>query len=149
MATYLTAAELTRLERMVGEAHKPASMRMLVEADLDDHAMQAQVKDSAGLTPIDPDTGITTVGYVITVDLYKAASLAWHQKAGIYAEQFDFSADGGQFSRSQGYHMCIAQAKRYADMSQGWVPITHGVPPDGDATDAFQDYLDDGGGLPS
>lgn len=149
MATYLTQAELTRLERMVGEGHKPADLRMLTEADLDDAAYQALVKDSAGLTPIDPDTGIATVGYVNTVNLYKAASIAWNMKAAIYAEQFDFEADGGKFSRSQGYHMCVKQAARYSDMAFGWAPVTVAQPSDQDAVDAFQQYLDDGGGLPS
>lgn len=143
MATYLTGPELSRLERMVGEGHKATAMRMLTEADLDDAAFLSLVKDSAGLVPV-------ATGYVTTVDLYRAASIGWHQKAGIYAEQFDFEADGGKFSRSQGYHMCIAQAKRYADMSgHRYTAIAVATEPDADAADAFQDYLDDGGGLPA
>jgi hypothetical protein len=126
VATYLTDDELSRLERMTGEAHKPENLRMLTEADLDDHAFMARVKDVYGEAPLDAD-GTANADYTLTVDLYKAASYAWHQKAGVYAEQFDFEADGGKFTRSQGYHMAIAQAKRYADMASGWAPVDMGV----------------------
>lgn len=143
MATYLSAAELTRLEKMAGEAHKPTSARMLDEDDFDAHALQALLKDSAGLTPIDPDTGITTVDYVNTVDLYRAASYAWHQKAGVYAEQFEFKADGGLFKRNQAYDMCVKQAARYADMAQSNTTTIAPVARDNDSIDAFQAYLDE------
>lgn len=143
MATYLTADELARLEKMTGEAHKPTTARLLDEADLDAHALQSLVKDSAGLTPVDPDTGITTVGYVNTVDLYRAASYGWHQKAGVYAEQFEFMADGGLFKRNQAYDMCVKQAARYADMAQSNFTTITPVERDADSTNAFQDYLDE------
>jgi len=123
VATYLTADELARLERMTGEAHKPDTMRMLTEDDLDDAAYLARVKDVDDETPQDED-GVANADYTNTVDLYKAASIAWNQKASIYAEQFAFTADGATFQRNQGYHMCVAQAKRYADMASGWAPVT-------------------------
>ena len=122
MATYLTAAELARLERMTGEAHKPAAMRMLAEADLDDAAYLARVKDADGEAPMLAD-GTANSAYTNTVDLYKAASICWMQKASVLAEQFTFTADGGTFQRNQAYHAAVAQAKRYADMSSGWTPV--------------------------
>ena len=128
MATYLTDTELARLERMTGEAHKATEQRMLTEEDLDDHAFLARVPDVAGLNPQD-SLGVATTGYVNTVDLYKAASLAWHQKAGVYAEQFAFTADGATFQRNQGYDMCVKQAARYADMASGWAQVEPSVAP--------------------
>lgn len=126
MATYLTATELARLERLAGEAHKPTAMRMLSEADLDDAAFLARVIDVNGEAP-QTSAGVANADYTNTVDIYKAASLAWHQKAGILAEQFTFSADGGTFQRNQAYHAAIAQAKRYSDMASGWTPVTQAV----------------------
>ena len=126
MATYLTAAELARLERLAGEAHKSAPNRTLAEADLDDAAYLSRVVDSNGITPQD-ETGTANAAYVNTVDLYRAASICWSQKAGIFAEEFAFSADGGAFQRNQKYHMAVAQAKRYADMAAGWTPILPAV----------------------
>jgi len=128
VATYLTDAELARLERMTGEAHKDTAQRMLTEADLDDAAFLARVPDVAGLNP-QTSLGVATTGYVDTVDLYKAASIAWHQKAGVYAEQFAFTADGATFQRNQGYDMCIKQAARYADMASGWTPVDQSITP--------------------
>jgi len=122
MATYLTADELARLERMTGEAHKSAADRTLDEADLDDAAFQARTVDADGEAPLNAD-GTANTDYTNTVDLYKAASIAWNQKAAIFAEQFSFTADGATFQRNQAYHAAVAQAKRYADMSSGWTPV--------------------------
>lgn len=125
--TYLTAEELARLERMVGEAHKDVGVRLLADADMDDAAYLARTVDSAGEAPQDAD-GTANALYVNTVDLYKAASILWMQKASIFAEQFTFTADGGTFQRNQAYHAAVAQAKRYADMASGWTPVTSAVP---------------------
>ncbi len=118
MATYLTDTELARLARMAGEAHKTAAERMVDDDDLDDHAFLSRIKDTDGEVPISTD-GTANTDYTNTVDLYKAASLAWMQKASIYAEQFSFSADGSTFQRNQAYHAALKQAMRYADMASG------------------------------
>lgn len=123
MATYLTATELSRLERMTGEAHKPEAARMLSEADLDDAAFLSRIADDTGEVP-ELEDGAANPDYTTKVDLYKAASIAWMQKANIFAEQFEFMADGGAFKRNQAYHMAVSQAKRYADMASGWTPVT-------------------------
>jgi len=120
--TYIDATELARLERMCGEAHKQAGERMVSESDFDDAAFMARTKDADGETPLNAD-GTANTDYTNTVDLYKAASIVWHQKAGVYAEQFAFSSDGSSFQRNQGYHMCLNEAKRYADMASGWTPV--------------------------
>ena len=116
--TYLTDAEEERLLRLTGELKKPVAKRMLDTADLDDHALNARVKDVNGEAPLLEDN-TANPDYTLTIDLYRAASLGWHQKAGVFAEQFEFEADGGLFKRNQAYDMAIAQAKRYADMANG------------------------------
>ncbi len=122
MATYLTATELARLERMVGESHKASADRLLEEADLDDAAYLSRVKDIDGETP-HTSAGAENSDYTNTVDLYQAASIGWSQKAGILAEQFSFTADGATFQRNQAYHAAVKQAARYSDMSSGWTPV--------------------------
>ena len=116
--TYLTDAEQERLLRLCGELKKPVAKRMLDDDDLDDHALNSRVKDVNGEAPLNAD-GTANTDYTLTIDLYRAASLGWHQKAGVFAEQFEFEADGGVFKRNQAYDMAIAQAKRYADMANG------------------------------
>ena len=118
MATYLTAAELARLERLAGESKKSSGERTLTEDDLDEAAFLSRVKDANGEAPLNED-GSVNASYVNTVDIYRAASFAWNMKASIYAEDFEFEADGGLFKRNQKYDMAIAQAKRYADMASG------------------------------
>lgn len=118
MATYLTAAELARLERLAGEAKKSSADRTLTEDDLDEAAYLSRVKDPDGFAPHDAD-GTENADYTNTVDIYRAASFAWNMKAAIYAEEFEFEADGGLFKRNQKYDMAISQAKRYADMASG------------------------------
>ena len=122
MATYLTDAELARLERLAGEAKKPEAQRTLTEEDLDEAAFLSRKLDANGEAPLNAD-GSANASYTNTVDIYRAASFAWNMKAAIYAEEFEFEADGGLFKRNQKYDMAIAQAKRYADMSTGSVPI--------------------------
>ncbi len=107
----LSAAELLRLERLAGEAHKAESDRLLDDARLQNIADEsAKVVDSAGLAP-------SASGYVDTYDLYAAAAECWREKAGIVVEQFDFETEGGMFKRSQQYKMFLAQATRYAGLA--------------------------------
>ena len=122
--TYLTAEEFDRLLRLCGEASKPANQRLLTDDDLDDHAKHSRIKDDTGEAPVAADGTDPNPDYTLTVDLYRAASLCWHQKAGVFAEEFEFEADGGKFMRNQKYDMAIAQAKRYADMAKGsYTPV--------------------------
>jgi len=122
MATYLTAEQLARLERMTGESHKATADRTLDENDLDEAAYMARTVDPNGEAPENAD-GTANTSYTNTVNLYKAASIAWMQKANIFAEQFSFTADGATFQRNQAYHAAIKQASRYADMASGWAGV--------------------------
>ena len=49
-------------------------------------------------------------GWLPTYDLAAAASDVWMEKAAGLAGKFDFSADGGSYSRSQAYEMARKQA---------------------------------------
>lgn len=110
----LSADELTRLQMMSGESHK--TTRSLTDADLQFIADNyAKIKDSDGNTP-------TASGYTDTYDLYVAAAEAWRMKAGQFAEDFDFEAEGASFSRSQKYTNALKQASRYAAMAGQMAP---------------------------
>lgn len=51
--------------------------------------------------------------WVPTYNLFLAAAEIWEYKAAELAGKFDFSADGGNFSRSQAYNQALAMAKYY------------------------------------
>lgn len=110
----LSNTELDRLRLMAGEAHK-------TDRDLSDDDLQfiadntAKIRDAANNAP-------SSDSYTDTYDLYVAAAEAWRMKAGQYAEQFDFEAEGGVFTRSQKYTNALSQAKRYAAMAGQMAP---------------------------
>lgn len=94
---------------MAGESHK--TDRALSDSDLQFIADEyAKIKDASDNAP-------TASGYTDTYDLYVAAAEAWRMKAGQFAEDFDFEAEGGVFSRSQKYTNALQQSARYAAMA--------------------------------
>lgn len=110
----LSATELDRLKMMAGEAHKTTPA--LDDDDLEFIADNyAKVRDSDGNAPTHDD-------YTDTYDLYVAAAEAWRMKAGQFAEEFDFEAEGGAFTRSQKYANALKQAQRYAAMAGQMAP---------------------------
>lgn len=48
-----------------------------------------------------------------TYDLNAAAATIWEEKASGRTQNFDFSADGGSYSRSQSYEMAMKQARYF------------------------------------
>ena len=51
-------------------------------------------------------------------DVYCAASWLWRERAGMKAENYDFSADGARFNRAQWYQHCMEMADRYAALQR-------------------------------
>jgi len=138
---FLTSAQEIRLARMAGEYHKETEDRMLDNARLDEIAGEvALMKDSEGLAPLDDD-------YTTTVDLYRAAAECWREKAGLVADGYDFKAEGASFTRSQMFEHYIEQAARYANLA-GTLTMNLGRPTEEETSvDAFEEWLDGGGGV--
>jgi hypothetical protein len=121
----LSANDLDRLKMMAGEAHK--TTRALDDDDLQFIADQyAKIKDADGNAP-------TASGYTDTYDLYVAAAEAWRMKAGQFAEDFDFEAEGGVFRRSQKYTNALQQSARYAAMAGQMAPQIRSIAVEGAA----------------
>ena len=139
---YLDAAQTVRLARMAGEYQKETADRMVDNARLDEIAGEvALLKDSEGVVPGGDD-------YVTTVDIYRAAAECWREKAGLVADGYDFEAEGASFTRSQMYDHYIKQAARYANLA-GNLTMEVGRPVvESTDTDAYEEWLEDGGGLP-
>lgn len=105
-----TAAELSRLRRMVAE---PGTTNGYTDSVLSDTVARYPVPDSAGVYPVDLD-GVAEADYVPTYDLNAAAAEIWTEKAGALAATYDFSADGGDFKRSQAAAQAMKMASYYA-----------------------------------
>jgi len=108
-----TAAMAVRLRRMVDEA---------TEDTWDDDAIDEYIEtypliDVLGTDPQDIDFSTTppTISeadeWIPTYDLHAAAANIWEEKAATIADEFDFKADGGGFSRSQKYDQFMAKSR--------------------------------------
>lgn len=100
----VTATMLARLRRMVNEPDDTN--------DYDDAALTAivegyPVSDADGNDPDDND-------WTDTYDLHRAAADIWEEKASVVAADFDFSADGGRYDRSQVYQQYTNLAHYHA-----------------------------------
>lgn len=58
-------------------------------------------------------TRVVNQSWLPTYDLNAVAGAIWTEKAGLLAPNFDFSADGGNYSRSQAFEMAMKQSRFY------------------------------------
>ena len=123
-----TAAQVARIRRMVNEP---------TETDYDDDLVEDYIEryplvDARGEDPWVEST--TTPGtleenddWTATYDLAAAAADIWSEKAAALAGDFDFSADGGNYSRSQAYEQYMKQSRywraRRSAVTMTMVPV--------------------------
>ena len=111
-----TAAMAAELRRMVDES---------TETTYDDDLILAIIAkypliDALGTDPLEydyttePPTASEVDNWIPTYDLHAAASQIWDEKAGAVSDEFDFSADGGKYTRSQKIEMCMGQSRWHA-----------------------------------
>lgn len=104
----LSASETVRIRQLVSESTDDVFSDSDIQTVSD---AMAKVIDASGYAP-------SHASYTDTYDIYLLASELWRIKAGNFADEFDFAAEGGKFNRSQKYRMALDQAKRYSDMSR-------------------------------
>ena len=108
-----TAAMAARLRRMVDEP---------TEDTWDDDAIDEYIErypllDVLGTDPQEVDYSTTpptiseNENWIPTYDLHAAAADIWEEKAAALAEEFDFKADGGSYSRSQKYEQYMKKSR--------------------------------------
>lgn len=108
-----TDAQVRRLQRMTNEQ----TFDTYSPGDFKDYIETYPLIDDQGLDPwyIDvsttPPSRAETVGWIPTYDLHAAAADIWEEKAAIVAQDFDFNADGGSYSRSQVYEQYQKRAR--------------------------------------
>lgn len=98
-----TAAMAAKLRRMVDEPTETTYDDDLI----DEYIERYPLLDVLGTDPQDVDFTTTppTISeadeWIPTYDLNAAAADIWEEKAGAVADEFDFKADGGSYTRSQ------------------------------------------------
>lgn len=122
-----TAAQIAQLRRMVAEptvtTYSDAALTTFIET--------YKCLDERGTAPYwldvstEPPTETANVDWVPTYDLNAAAADIWAEKAGTLASNFDFSADGGNYSRSQAYEQAMKQSRYYSARRQPGTSTSH------------------------
>lgn len=98
-----TIEQVAKLRRMIAE---PTTTNY-TDADLIDYIESYPVADALGIFP-------NASGWAgDTYDLNSAAADIWNEKAGLMSGNFDFSADGGNYTRSQMFEHAKKQARYY------------------------------------
>lgn len=110
-----SAELIARLRRLTGEP---------TTATYDDAALAERieaypVRDARGEDPYSwdasatPPAPVSNDAWLPTYDLYAAAADVWEEKAATVASDFDFSADGGRYDRSQVYEQYMKQVRYF------------------------------------
>lgn len=110
-----TAAQIEQLRRMVAEP----SFETYNDADIQGYIESYPTLDELGHEPFywnyttTPPSKVANPEWIPTYDLNAAAAAIWLEKAAVLASDYDFSADGGNFSRSQAYQQAMNQSRHY------------------------------------
>lgn len=119
-----TAAQIAKLRRLVNEpddtTYDDDALTDYIEAHplLDERGEEPYTWD----TSTEPPTQDANDDWIPTYDLRVAAADIWEEKAAAVAVDFDFRADGGQYSRSQVYEQYMKQARYHRSRR---TPQTH------------------------
>ena len=115
MTTLVTAAELTRLRRMIVDTAAPQTY---TDAALTTIVERYPCVDMRGESPfvesvLYPGTLVLNDDWTATYDINAAAGEVWEEKAAALAANFDFSADSAGFQRSQAFTQAQQMARHY------------------------------------
>lgn len=110
-----TAAQIAEFRRMINEpttaTYSDAHLTGIIE--------RYPMVDELGVAPYywtqttTVPTQTENINWVPTYDLNAAAADVWDEKAGVLSVQYNFSADGGNYSVSQAFEQADRMARRY------------------------------------
>jgi hypothetical protein len=110
-----TTAQVARLRLMVNEP----TVTTYGDVELKTRIEAYPLMDELGTEPYywdystTPPSQVANTDWLATYDLNAAAADIWDEKAGVLSEDYDFSADGGNYTRSQAYEQAAKQARKY------------------------------------
>jgi len=111
----VTAAQIAQMRRMVAEptatTYSDALLESIIELypTIDERGTMPYYWVQTGGVP----TQTANANWIPTYNLNAAAAQIWDEKAAAIANQYDFKADGGDYSRSQAFKHATEQAKYY------------------------------------
>jgi len=133
-----TAAQIAQVRRMVNEP---------TDDTYDDDAISVYIEASASIdergeipytwdTSTEPPTKDENEIWIPTYDLHAAAADIWTEKAAVVAVDFDFQADGGNYTRSQVYQAYERQARYHGARRKPGTLTLHMYPKETDVLDS-------------
>jgi len=134
-----TAAQIAQLRRMVGESD---ILDPYTDGVLTTYIESYPVMDERGEAPYtwdtstEPPTQDENDNWIDTYDLHAAAADVWEEKAATVSVDFDFSADGGKYTRSQVYGQYMAAARMHKARRYSKTATLIKWPKEGGAVDA-------------
>ena len=136
----VTDADVLRVRAMIAEVSASSAVT--------DDAITEAIKrypreDARGEAPFvesttTPGTLTRNPDWMATYDLHAAAAELWEQKAAALAADYDFSADGGNYHRSQAWDQAMRMA-RYHQARRSPTTITQRPEPLGRGTESIND----------
>lgn len=108
-----TAAMIAEIRRMVDEPGITVYTDALITGFIERYPLM----DALGTNPLEVDSSTEPPtlsekdNWIPTYDLHAAAAIIWEEKAAAVAENFDFQADGGNYTRSQKYEQYMSKAR--------------------------------------
>ena len=115
MTTLVTAAQIATIRRLTAEPTGTPYSDLLLTSIIE----QYPTIDELGTLPFywvqgsGAPTQTANANWIATYNLNSAAAQIWDEKAAAISNQYDFKADGGDYSRSQAYKHASEQAKYY------------------------------------
>ena len=132
-----TAAQIVQVRRMINEpddtTYDDDAISVYIEAYplLDERGEEPYSWD----TTTEPPTVDENETWLPTYDLHAAAADIWDEKAAIVAQDYDFQADGGQYSRSQVVQAYERQARIHRARRRPGTIRLHKIPKESTGAD--------------
>lgn len=133
----VTQAMLDKLRRMINEP----SEAVYSDDDLESYIIDQACTDENGEDPTyldtstSPPTSTSNTRWIATYDMNGAAAEIWDEKAADLQDEFDFTADGGSYKRSQKYIQAMNTAARYRSKMRARSPLIYKYPKESRADD--------------
>jgi hypothetical protein len=110
-----TAAQIAQIRRMVAEPTAATYSDALIQGFIETYPLL----DERGEAPYTfssatPPAQVVNTAWIATYDLHAAAADIWSEKASNFAALYQFSADGGSYSRNQAYEQMMTSARYHA-----------------------------------
>lgn len=110
-----SATDIARVRRMVNEPDATTySDADIAEAIERYPAVDARGEDPWVESTTTPGTLEENEDWTATYDLNAAASDLWAEKAAVLAQDYDFEADGGSYTRSQANAQAMRMSRHYS-----------------------------------